>query len=145
MPKYLDIPEFDDYNTFLSRNDFENQTIFGRLIAYSLKMVQNDKKLVKRLQREFSNENIVCNHVNQNVKLNACELDESIQQILQTSIGNLHQFSTVRLISYFISALNNTYPNYDFSGTPPKEFQSENGTNIIHLVLCAFQNNRIFD
>lgn len=40
-------------------------------------------------------------------------------------VGNLHEFSTVRLISYFISTLNTTYTDFDFTSSEPNQFQQE--------------------
>ena len=64
--KYLDIPILDALNAFLQSIDFGDHSICGRLNCYSLKMVQKDKKLVKHLQREYSNEKIVQHHINKN-------------------------------------------------------------------------------
>eukprot|EP00486_Rosalina_sp_Unknown_P003735 CAMPEP_0201576564 /NCGR_PEP_ID=MMETSP0190_2-20130828/22446_1 /ASSEMBLY_ACC=CAM_ASM_000263 /TAXON_ID=37353 /ORGANISM="Rosalina sp." /LENGTH=348 /DNA_ID=CAMNT_0048007553 /DNA_START=189 /DNA_END=1235 /DNA_ORIENTATION=+ len=88
-------------------------------------MVQKDKKLVKHLQREYSNEKMVQNLANSNRNVDPQQLDNSIQKLVQVPVGNLHEFSTVRLISYFISTLNSTYTDFDFTSCEPNQFQME--------------------
>ena len=123
MVKYLVIPAIETLNASLQRINFGDHSICGRLHCYSLKMVQKDKKLVKLLQREYSNEKIMQHHVNKHRTLSVD--DKSIQKLVQVSVGNLHEFSTIRLISYFISTLNTSYTDFDFTSSEPNQFQLE--------------------
>lgn len=66
MVKYLVVPALESLNASLQRINFGDHSICGRLNCYSLKMVQKDKKLVKHLQREYSNEKIVEQLMNKN-------------------------------------------------------------------------------
>eukprot|EP01083_Nonionella_stella_P001901 5469_1 len=125
MVKYLVIPALESLNASLQRINFGDHSICGQLNCYSLKMVQKDKKLVKHLQREYSNEKMAQHHINRNRIVNPEELDHSLQKLVHVSVGNLHEFSTIRLISYFISTLNNTYTDFDFTSTEPSQFEME--------------------
>lgn len=70
MVKYLAIPPLENLNASFQRIDFGDHSICGRLGAYSLKMVQKDKKLVKHLQREYSNEKMKEHHINKHRNVN---------------------------------------------------------------------------
>eukprot|EP00485_Elphidium_margaritaceum_P001564 CAMPEP_0202687642 /NCGR_PEP_ID=MMETSP1385-20130828/3300_1 /ASSEMBLY_ACC=CAM_ASM_000861 /TAXON_ID=933848 /ORGANISM="Elphidium margaritaceum" /LENGTH=372 /DNA_ID=CAMNT_0049342471 /DNA_START=71 /DNA_END=1189 /DNA_ORIENTATION=- len=130
MVKYLHIPSIESLNASLQRINFGDHSVCGRLSCYSLKMVQKDKKLVKHLQREYSNEKIAQQHINVHRHVDPEQLDDSIQRLVQVPVGNLHEFSTVRLISYFISTLNTTYTDFDFTSCEPDQFEMEKA----HLV-----------
>merc|ERR1719203_898592 len=86
-------------------------------------MVQKDKKLIKHLHREYSNEKIMQSHVNKHRSISAD--DDSMKKLAQVSVGNLHERSTIRLISHFISTLNTTYTDFDFTSTEPNQFRME--------------------
>eukprot|EP00483_Globobulimina_turgida_P002764 UN02769 len=118
MVKYLVIPALESLNASLQRINFGDHSLCGRLNCYSLKMVQKDKKLVKHLQREYSNEKMVQHHINKNRNVNP----EQLNKLVQVPVGNLHEFSTIRLISYFISTLNTTYTDFDFTLCEPNQF-----------------------
>lgn len=53
------------------------------------------------------------------------QLDDSLQKLVHVPLGNLHEFSTVRLISYFISTLNTMYHDFDFTNSEPNQFTTE--------------------
>jgi len=136
MVKYLVIPTIESINASLQRIDFGDHSICGRLSCFTLKMVQKDKKLVKHLQREYSNEKIMEQHINKNRNVNPEQLGDSIEKLMQVPVGNLHEFSTVRLISYFISTLNTTYTDFDFTSCEPNQFQMEK-PQIVHETINA--------
>jgi len=104
MVKYLVIPALEGLNASLQRINLGDHSICGRLNCYSLKMVQKDKKLVKHLQREYSDES------------------RSKQSV---PLGDLREFSTVRLISNLIATLNTTYNDFDFTSSAPEQFTRE--------------------
>jgi len=108
MVKYLVIPALEGLNASLQRINLGDHSICGRLNCYSLKMVQKDKKLVKHLQREYSDEKRAQMHMASSVPL-----------------GDLREFSTVRLISNLIATLNTTYNDFDFTSSAPEQFTRE--------------------
>eukprot|EP01084_Bolivina_argentea_P300665 518510_1 len=132
MVKYLVIPALESLNASLQRINFGDHSICGRLNCYSLKMVQKDKKLVKHLQRSYSNESVAQNHFNKNRNINPKQLNK----LVQIPIGNLAEFSTIRLISYFISTLNTTYTDFDFTNCEPNQFLFEK-PSIINETINA--------
>ena len=72
--KYLEIESLTKLNAALERINLGDETISGKVDCYSLKMVQQDKKLATHLKREYSNEEIVKHHINQNKVVNSDEV-----------------------------------------------------------------------
>jgi len=64
-------------------------------------------------------------HINKHRNVNPEQLDDSLQKLVHVPLGNLHEFSTVRLISYFISTLNTMYHDFDFTNSEPNQFTTE--------------------
>jgi len=132
--KYLEVEVLTHLNVILKEISIGNITISGNTACYSLKMIQEDKKLTKHLKREYSDEEVAKCHVNQNKIVNDNQLGNSINEILQTPFGNLREQSTIRLFSYMISTLNGTYIDYDFTDIPPQQFREEQPTDVIEIV-----------
>jgi len=136
MVKLLAVPPLENLNASLHCIDFGDHSICGRLGAYSLKMVQKDKKLVKHLQREYSNEKMKEHHINKHRNVNPEQIDDSLEKLAHVPVGNLHEFSTIRLISYFISTLNTTYHDFDFTNSEPNQFKTEK-SEIVNQTINA--------
>jgi len=132
--KYLEVEVLTHLNVILKEISIGNITISGNTACYSLKMIQEDKKLTKHLKREYSDEEVAKCHVNQNKIVNDNQLGNSINEILQTPFGNLREQSTIRLFSYMISTLNGTYIDYDFTDIPPQQFREEQPNSVNEVI-----------
>ena len=96
MVKYLVVPAIESLNAALQRINFGDHSICGKLNCYSLKMVQKDKKLVKHLQREYSNEKMAQNLVNANRNVDPQQvLPVLYDKFMQKILPFLHDITTM--------------------------------------------------
>mmetsp|Transcript_10268 Transcript_10268/g.17957 ORF Transcript_10268/g.17957 Transcript_10268/m.17957 type:complete len:228 (-) Transcript_10268:435-1118(-) len=105
--KYIDVPEFARLNSMLRFNSGESK-VCGRLEAYSCKQAGYDKKLAKTIDQNISD-----------------TLATSPETYITSPFGSLSNSSNRKLFLYFISTLNSSFPDYDFSNLRPEQIQKE--------------------
>jgi len=112
--------------------------------AFSCKPVKDDKKLLKRISREFSNERIIHRMADNKVQeMNVKQMKASLDKAVETPVGNIQNAETQRLVTDLISTLNQAHPNADFSRISPHSFDPipfKTFTEEIESHLCLLRD-----
>ena len=119
--KYLEYQQLEQISNFLTERDMGGRVLNGRIEAFSCKRAGEDKKLSKVLEAKMKE------------SLQA-EEDDSIPPSLRkrsSSLGDLNDGSTRRLLIDLISTLNASFPDYDFSNAKPEDFAPQNSLTYV--------------
>lgn len=107
--KYLEYEQLEHISNFLTERDMGGRILNGRIEAFSCKRAGEDKKLSKVLEAKMM-ESLQSD-------------DESIPtRKRSSSLGDLNDVSTRRLLIDLISTLNASFPDYDFSNASVDSF-----------------------
>eukprot|EP00164_Ancoracysta_twista_P001625 GFYU01002131.1.p1 GENE.GFYU01002131.1~~GFYU01002131.1.p1 ORF type:complete len:230 (+),score=45.08 GFYU01002131.1:443-1132(+) len=114
--KYLDITQLDEMNTALANLDAGDQTLHGKVEAYSCKRAAEDKKLAKELEDQLT-EAIASSPV-------------VATSLSKSPMGDFMDQSVRKIFINLISTLNASFsPDYDFRDTQPSDFVMEPDLN----------------
>lgn len=109
--KYLESQQLEQLSNFLTERDMGGRILNGRIEAFSCKRAGEDKKLSKVLEAKM--------------KESLQAEDDDVPPALRkrsSSLGDLNDGSTRRLLIDLISTLNASFPDYDFSNAKPEDF-----------------------
>ncbi|CAE7551989.1 Maf1, partial [Symbiodinium microadriaticum] len=104
--KYLENPGLEAMSNFLTGREMGGCILDGRIEAFSCKRAGEDKKLSKVLEAKLVED---------------LTMDPPVRK-RSTSLGDLSEVSTRRLLIDLISTLNASFPDYDFSTATPDSF-----------------------
>jgi hypothetical protein len=127
--KYLENPALENLSNYLSNREIGGCVLNGRVEAFSCKRAGDDKKLSKVLEAKIVEDLSFCPPVRQRA----------------SSLGDLNEVSTRRLLIDLITTLNASFPDYDFSCASPDAFVQRDLSNMIqtsngHLAELTTQN-----
>ena len=109
--KYLENIELEQLSCFLTGHEMGNSILKGRIEAFSCKRAGDDKKLSKSLDQKFSED-----------------------YVASSSIGDLTQNSTRKLLIDLVQTMNASFMDHDFSVISPESFRVEVVGDIIQQV-----------
>mmetsp|Transcript_24425 Transcript_24425/g.35893 ORF Transcript_24425/g.35893 Transcript_24425/m.35893 type:complete len:230 (+) Transcript_24425:63-752(+) len=116
--KYLENAGLEYFSNFLTGREMGGCVLDGRIEAFSCKRAGEDKRLSKVLEAKMVEE---MSHSPPSRKRS-------------TSLGDLNEVSTRRLLIDLISTLNASFPDYDFSTVSPEAFVQRDLKYALH---CA--------
>lgn len=114
--KYLEFSALESLTSFLTNKEIGGCILNGRVEAFSCKRAGDDKKLSKVLEAKFADDLAAV---------------APAQRTRSTSLGDLNEGSTRRLLIDLISTLNASFPDYDFSHASPDSFSQKELKNVI--------------
>lgn len=124
--KYLEIKSLQKLTTFLTKRSIGARVLDGRVEAFSCKAARDDKKLLKKLDRELIEE------------LATSPMPEVSAA---SPIGKLSDSATRLLLIRLISTLNASYPDHDFTAVKANNFVKESDTTaVVHNVNKALSD-----
>ncbi len=108
--KYLEYQQLEHISNFLTERDMGGRLLNGRIEAFSCKRAGEDKKLSKVLEAKI-------------VESLQAEDDEAPPTMRKrsSSLGDLNDVSTRRLLIDLIITLNASFPDYDFSNAKTED------------------------
>jgi len=140
--KYLEFQQLEHISNFLTERDMGGRLLNGRIEAFSCKRAGEDKKLSKVLEAKI-------------VESLAAEDDfaplEQPSRRRSSSLGDLSEVSTRRLLIDLISTLNASFPDYDFSNAKPEAFVPSSSLTYVlqqvnsYLAEITVQNPTFLD
>jgi hypothetical protein len=135
--KYLENQSLENFSTFLRGTGLHSHHIYnlflifssemggyrldGRIETFSCKRAGDDKKLSKVLEAKIVED------------LNITPPT----RVRSTSLGDLNEVSTRRLLIDLISTLNASFPDYDFSTATPEVFVQRDLKVVLHSVNAS--------
>eukprot|EP00604_Paraphysomonas_vestita_P001216 CAMPEP_0174818396 /NCGR_PEP_ID=MMETSP1107-20130205/1063_1 /TAXON_ID=36770 /ORGANISM="Paraphysomonas vestita, Strain GFlagA" /LENGTH=253 /DNA_ID=CAMNT_0016030173 /DNA_START=62 /DNA_END=823 /DNA_ORIENTATION=+ len=119
--KYLENQSLENFSNFLRGRDIGGCRLDGRIETFSCKRAGEDKKLSKVLEAKFV----------EDLNVNPPTRTRS------TSLGDLSDVSTRRLLIDLISTLNASFPDYDFSTANPEVFIQRDLKSVLHTVNAS--------
>jgi hypothetical protein len=117
--KYLENVELEKLSYFISNSVIGNTMLKGRIEAFSCKKAGDDKKLSKSLDQKFTEE---------------YGGDTVSSSSASTSIGDMSQNSTRKLLIDLVQTMNASFIDHDFSSISPESFRSQNVGDMIHQI-----------
>eukprot|EP00494_Astrolonche_serrata_P024056 UN24314 len=118
--KFLQEPHLATLSEALTNIDCGVSVFNCTVEAFSMKPVTEDKKLLKKITRQYSNEQIIDR---MNIKNNTLEqMKDRVAKEVKCSLGNLQNLDTQRLMAELIATLNQAHPNSDYSRISPHAF-----------------------
>ena len=118
--KYLEYQQLEHISNFLTERDLGGRVLNGRIEAFSCKRAGEDKKLSKVLEAKM-------------VESLQAEEDEvpPVMRKRSSSLGDLNDVSTRRLLIDLISTLNASFPDYDFSNAKTADFVPQSSLTYV--------------
>lgn len=120
--KYLEYQQLEHISNFLTERDLGGRVLNGRIEAFSCKRAGEDKKLSKVLEAKLVE------------SLQAEEESDDVPPVLRkrsSSLGDLNDVSTRRLLIDLISTLNASFPDYDFSNAKTADFVPQSSLTYV--------------
>lgn len=121
--KYIHVPALEQLSLAISNVDAGTCVINGIFEAYSCKSISDDKKLVRAISREYSDENIITQLQPRSHDLK--ELSRNLELARSTPLGNIQETQTQQLFADLMTTLNHAHHYYDYSNITPDQFYVE--------------------
>jgi hypothetical protein len=117
--KYLEYQQLEHISNFLTEREMGGRILNGRIEAFSCKRAGEDKKLSKVLEAKMME------------SLQADEDEIPTMRSRSSSLGDLSEVSTRRLLIDLISTLNASFPDYDFSNAKTEDFVPQSSLTYV--------------
>ena len=111
--KYLENIELERLSYFLTGHEIGNTILKSRIEAFSCKRAGDDKKLSKSLDQKFAEDYVASS---------------------STSLGDMSQSATRKLLIDLVQTMNASFMDYDFSRMSAESFRSEVAANVIQQI-----------
>jgi hypothetical protein len=117
--KYLEYEQLEHISNFLTKRDMGGRILNGRIEAFSCKRAGEDKKLSKVLEAKMME------------SLQGDDMEIPTLRKRSSSLGDLSEGRTRRLLIDLISTLNASFPDYDFSNANTESFVPQSSLTYV--------------
>jgi hypothetical protein len=119
--KYLEYEQLEHISNFLTQRDIGGRILNGRIEAFSCKRAGEDKKLSKVLEAKMI----------ESLQAEADDDEVPTMRSRASSLGDLSDVTTRRLLIDLISTLNASFPDYDFSNAKTDDFVPQSSLTYV--------------